>query len=80
MPDSSHQPTSPLFHLIDASMSIANARTEMASRETTWLGVFQQGVLVGIVDDEQLREADESQTATVGALLERRTPQVRWAA
>jgi len=71
-------PTARGIHVIEASASVEEARRMMERLGVAWLGVCREGVLVGTIDEEQLRPPADAAGPHVGALAESDSGRVRW--
>ena len=71
-------PTERRIHVVEDSASVEEARRMMERLDVTWLGVCREGVLVGTIDEEQLRLPADGAGSHVGALAESDGGRVRW--
>lgn len=67
--------TNPVIHAIEATAGVAEARDALKRPGVAWLAVCHEGVLVGTIDEDALRAADDAATC-IGALAARGC--VRW--
>lgn len=70
--------TNPGMHVIEATAGIDAARAALSRPGVSWLAVCHEGVLVGTVDEDALRAANEDDC--VGALTGGGRGVVRWLA